>query len=116
MLTFKDFRDGPARDLLRRIGVDISKCETWDEFTAYVVKVNDAFNADEGKCGLVVKRAVALYPVLSTGERVLMEAVLHAADFTRIATELADGETWRNLNFTYGTFAEAVAAVIVRID
>lgn len=108
LVTFRDFRRGPAAGLCWRMGVDIQPCRTWREFTDAMV-----FKADRAA---FMEAARDLDNVASTGERAVVHAILHAADFAAQADEFAQGRTWWRLSCTTGDHAAAVAASILRID
>lgn len=59
-------------------------------------------------------RAEDLWGYLSTGERPVLAAMLHAADFSRFADRFSAGGTWSALDRTYGDHAAAVALAILR--
>lgn len=44
----------------------------------------------------------------SSGERVLLLAILYATDFAWLADELDDGRTWRRLSYVSGGHRDAV--------
>lgn len=106
MLTFNDFKSGPGRAICQRLGLRIDACASWDEFTLAAVR----FNAG----GALVTRARDLDEVASSGERVLLHAILHAADFDWLADELTDGRAWRRMSSASGPYRNAVLACIAR--
>lgn len=110
MLHFNDFRDGKGGELCCRLGIDISMCETWSEFTAAMVHFNDKTD------GGLIEAARRLDGVGSTGERALLHAVLSAADFSRLADELSGGTVWLRLDYVFGDHRMALAACVARLD
>lgn len=121
MTTFREFRDGPAGDLARRMGLDISGCISWQHFTATAVAYNNCDAEKDDERGLLVKAARRLCGSASTGEKAVICALLHAADFAWLADELSldhQGEPlfWTRLDGTYGDHLRAVAAAVLRQD
>lgn len=105
--TFSTFRTGPGGEVCRRIGLDISSLEGWRDYVAAVAALAGRDN------GLV---AAVRSACLSSGERAVLAAALHAADYSSLADEVDEGRTWRRLDNTHGDYAVAVAACILRID
>lgn len=109
MATFIDFRDGVAGDILRRkLGLDISNLDTWEDYTRRIVMMDDR--------DAFFDRVRRLDGVLSSGERTVLHACVAAADFGALAEELDDGQFWRRFDNLDREHALAVAAVIVRRD
>lgn len=104
--TFKNL--DPVEDVARKLGFDIARCQSWDDYTSRFQAANDR------DVGHLVKRAKELAGVLSTGELPVLQAMLHAADFSRQADEISEERTWRRLDYTYGDNATAVALAIMR--
>lgn len=107
MTTFATFRAGPGGEICRRIGLDVSGLTDWRDYTAAVAALAGRDN------GLV---AAVRSACLSSGERAVLAAALHAADYSWLADEVDDGRTWRRLDNTHDAFAMAVAACILRVD
>lgn len=99
----------PVQGMAARLGFEdtLSQCQSWDDYTRQFIRANDAD-------GRMVKAAEGLWGYLSTGERPVLAAMLHAADFSRSADRFSDGETWSALDRTYGDHATAVALAILR--
>lgn len=109
-MDFKTWKElGPVQQMAHRLGFDaaLAQCHDWDDYTSAFIAAND----DNGR---MVKKAQSLVGYLSTGERPVLAAMLHAADFSRFADEFAEQETWRQLDRTYGEHAAAVALAILR--
>jgi hypothetical protein len=109
-MDFKTWKQlPPVQQMAHRLGfdADLAECLDWDDYTASFIAAND----DNGR---MVTKARGLVGYLSTGERPVLAAMLHAADFSRVADELAEQETWRQLDRTYGDHAAAVALAILR--
>lgn len=98
----------PVEDVARKLGFDIGSCRSWDHYGSRFRAANDK------DTGHLVKRAKELAGVLSTGELPVLQAMLHAADFSRQADEISEERTWRRLDNTYGDNATAVALAIMR--
>jgi len=56
------------------------------------------------------------HDICSSGERVLLHAVLYATDFAWLADELDDGHTWRRFAYVSGAHRDAVIACLRLID
>lgn len=99
----------PVRGMATRLGFEdeLSRCQSWDDYKWDFIEANKAD-------GRMVKAAKSLWSYLSTGERPVLAAMLHAADFSRFADEFSDGELWSALDRTYGDHARAVALAILR--
>jgi hypothetical protein len=50
--------------------------------------------------------------VASSGERVLLHAILHVTDFTWLADELTEGQAWQRMDRVGGDWRRAVAACV----
>jgi hypothetical protein len=98
----------PVEDIARKLGFDIDSCRSWDDYSRRFQATNDK------DVGHLVKRAKEIAGVLSTGELPVLQAMLHAADFSRQADEIAEKRTWRRLDYTHGDNATAVALAILR--
>lgn len=107
-LTFQTFKFGPAGWLCTRAGLSLDGIETWSEYSNHFQERNKKSN------GNVVERLLKL-PV-SSGEASVIQAILHAADYSRFADDHAHNRTWDRLSGVYDEHAEAVAAAILRRD
>ena len=108
MPTFIDFRDGRGGDTCRDLGVDISNVETWAAYTDVILSLPDRRG--------FVEAALALADRSSPTERVIIAAVLFAANLSSAAGQLDDGDFWRRAGNFSGDTAMAVAAAILRQD
>lgn len=108
-MNFKTWKGlDPVEDIARKLDFDVSQCGSWDDYSS-------RFQTANGKdAGHMVKRAKKIAGVLSTGELSVLQAMLHAADFSRQADELCEGKTWKGLDYTHGDNATAVALAILR--
>lgn len=108
-MNFKTWKTlDPVEDMARKLGFDISLCNDWDDYGHRFQAANDR------DVGHLVKRAKKIAGILSTGELPVLQAMLHAADFSRQADEISEERTWRRLDSTYGDNATAVALAIMR--
>ncbi|MDK4739411.1 hypothetical protein PH547_11055 [Rhizobium sp. CNPSo 3464] len=108
-MDFKVWKQlSPVQQMADRLGFNgaLAECQNWDDYTARFIATNDD--------GRMVKTARQLFDYLSTGERPVLAAMLHAADFSRIADQLSGTETWSRLDRTYGDHAVAVGLAIMR--
>ena len=110
-LDFKSFRDGLGGVFCRRLGVNISACQSWMAFTSGMLAYNSSTNGYA-----LVRAAQRLAKVASTGERALLVAVLHACDLSKVADKLSKNYTWQRMDEVFGEHRLAVAACIARID
>ncbi|WP_426237120.1 hypothetical protein [Pararhizobium sp. DWP1-1-3] len=105
LLSFRDFRSGPAGRICAKGGLKIGHLDTWRDFT------NAFSDLDYKKNGKLPDIFCALPG--GTGDRALVQAILHAADYSHIADGI-EGGTWSRLQYVVGDYAEAVAAAILR--
>ncbi len=88
--------------------MDVSTCTGWAGYQHLV-----AYHPDrDGLLDLFCQ----VHSKASSGERVLLEAALAAADFEALATKLGTGSLWERFRTLDGETARAVAAVIERRD
>ncbi|MGO6921252.1 hypothetical protein ACCS39_27355 [Rhizobium ruizarguesonis] len=105
MLTFKHFK-APAAMVCIKTGFRIEKATTWSEFTDLFQEKNA--KRDGGLADQFLKLPA------SSGETALIQAILHAADFSNHADRIGGAGTWKRLDYVTGAHAQAVAAAIVR--
>ncbi|MGO7338083.1 hypothetical protein [Rhizobium leguminosarum] len=98
----------PVKEMAGRIELDIGACQSWMDYTQTFCTENDRTE------GALVNRVRGLAGVVSTGELPVLLAMLHAADYSRVADELAGESLWKRLDLTYGDCAEAVGLAIMR--
>jgi hypothetical protein len=98
----------PAKIMFRKVGLEqlLDEATSWRMLRAFVVDFN---GCDKGH---FVKIARRLDGVCSSGERVLLHAILYATDFAWLADKLAKGKAWQHMDRVDGTWREAVAACI----
>ncbi len=94
--------------MVGRIRLDISECQSWSDYTGVFCTENDRTD------GKLVESIRQLADVVSTGEVSVLLAMLHAADYSRVANELGGNDIWRRLDYTDGECAEAVGLAIMR--
>lgn len=104
--TWKELQ--PVQGAARHLGFDLGKCVDWQDYGG---RFRFANTKDVGN---LVNRAREIAGVLSSGELPVLLAMLHAADFSRQADELSQGEIWTKLDYTHGDHATAVALAIMR--
>ncbi|CDZ66317.1 Hypothetical protein NGAL_HAMBI2605_45930 [Neorhizobium galegae bv. orientalis] len=107
MLTFKAFK-GPAAMVCIKTGLRIDKAINWGGFT-------DLFQEMDARRGGKLPDQFLALPA-STGETALIQAILHAADYSQHADRMEGSGTWKRLDYVTGIHAQAVAAAIVRQD
>lgn len=112
MTNFETFKNGPAREILNRIGFDISTCLSWADFRWSFIEQNRLMR-DKNPNDCLASRAVDVDGILSTGERPVLHAALAAADFAHIANDLWH---WGPVSLMSKAHREAVAAAILRED
>ncbi|MGR9310691.1 hypothetical protein ACU8MX_14820 [Rhizobium leguminosarum] len=105
MLTFKDFK-GPAAMVCIKTGLRIDKATSWEAFTQLFQEM------DARRGGRLPDQFLAL--PASTGETALIQAILHAADYSQYADRMEGAGTWKRFDYVTGKHAEAVAASILR--
>lgn len=111
MMDFKAFQScDPARAIFRAMGLldYLESSTSWRALRALIVDYNDC------DAGHFVKAARKYDGVCSSGERVLLHAILYVTDFAWLADELdAEGRgTWRQFDRVGGDHRRAVAACI----
>jgi hypothetical protein len=100
----------PVKEMCGRLGLDLNGCQTWSGFTEYVVETNRA--SGRTWVGKVREEEGSM----SLGERPVLWAMLHAADFSWLADELSDGRFLRKVEDTHGDHRRAVALALLRED
>lgn len=99
----------PVEDIAYRLrfATALAQSQDWNDYTARFIAAND----DDGQ---MIKAARELFGDLETEERPILAAMLHAADFSRIADELSENMTWWRFSRIGGENATAVALAILR--
>jgi hypothetical protein len=109
MMDFASFQAGqPARDMFRKLGLldYLESATSWRDLRYMIVEFNDP---DKGR---FVKLAKQCDGVCSSGERILLHAILYVTDFAWLADKLGGKTVWQDMNRASGEWQEAVAACI----
>lgn len=114
-MTFAEFQASqPARDIFRKMGLleYLESAHGWRSLRSAIVELND--NKDRGK---LVALARDCDGVASSGERVLLHAVLYVTDFAWLADELGTdskgrSRVWANMDRASGEHRRCVAACV----
>ena len=109
-IDFAAFKAGPGGVMARALGIGVDGCSTWRQFMSAAIAFNDS------QLGVLVDRARHLDGVVSSGQRPLLQAILHAVDFSWLADELGAGKTWRQLEVPDSDYRAAIAACVVQVD
>jgi hypothetical protein len=108
-MDFASFKNcDPVKRIFRalNLGEPLQAVQSWGQLRRVVIKYNDQTN------GRYVDAARIWAGKCSSGERVLLHAILYATDFGWLADELDDGRTWRRLDYVSGSHREAVIACL----
>ena len=115
MMTFPEWQTSrPVRDMFAKLGLHdyLASAASWRMLRALIVDFND------GDKGNFVQLARVCDGVTSSGERVLLHAILYVTDFAWLADELAGvdkkgiGMAWRDMDRASGEHRRCVAACI----
>ena len=120
-LTFSGFKGGPGGRMCTRLGLDLTTIETWADLRRAAVNLNGDFKtwltADDDHVFPYVARAEEIARVASSGELVLLCAILTATDFATQADKISEGSAWWQIDRKIsGDYRLAVAACIAEID
>jgi hypothetical protein len=110
-LTFADFKAGePAKAMFRKLRLEkyLEAAVSWQSLRTLIVDYNDPDK------GLFVESARRCDGVASSGERILLHAILYATDFAWLADGLAEGRVWVRMDRVSGKWRDAVAACILQ--
>lgn len=108
-MDFNEFKaSDPARAMFRKMGLleYLEAATSWRALRSLIVDFN---GCDEGN---FVALARDLDGVASSGERVLLHAVLYVTDFAWLADELTAGKAWQRMDRVSGDHQRAVAACV----
>lgn len=108
-MNFADFKASqPAQAMFRKLHLEeyLDAATNWRALRELIVQFN---NPDEGN---FVKLARQCDGIASSGERVLLHAILFVTDFAWLADELGGREVWQRMNRVSGEWQRAVAACI----
>ncbi len=109
-MTFDEFKASePAQSMFRKLGLSeyLEAADSWRMLRALLVHYNDTLDR-----GAVVKIARRCDGVCSSGERVLLHAILYAVDFAWLSDKMDGAHAWRRLANVSGEWRRAVAACI----
>lgn len=110
MPTFNDFRSGPGAAIAKRIfDLDIAGLASWKDFHAAVADHRGHLG------GKLIDRIKAETPKLSSSERAIALALLHAVDYAEQADEIG-GNFLRLFRQCSGSHRTAVVAVLAQED
>lgn len=108
--TFTDFRDGLGGDICGRLGFDASKATGWRDLTARL-------REHDGTSGRFLAAAKEFSGVCSSGERVVLAAILASGGWYENADTICPGFWQRTMGGGMGEdVCRAVAAVLLRQD
>lgn len=110
-MTFEEWKNGePAQDMFRKLGLShyLDVANSWSMLRYLIVDFNDP---DRGNFVKLAKRCDS---VCSSGERVLLHAILHATDFSWLADKLGGRKVWQDMEYVSGDHRKAVAACIAQ--
>lgn len=108
-MNFAEFKAGqPARSMFRKMGLleYLDAAKNWRSLRSLIVDFN---GCDKG---LFVKIAKQCDGVCSSGERVLLHAILYVTDFAWLADELQSRGVWQNMDRAGGDWQRSIAACI----
>jgi hypothetical protein len=107
-MTFTEFKRGPALSIFERMGLQavLKKSRTWRDLRRVLFDDGDKFIAAVRTCN---RNA-------SSGERVLLHAILYATGFGWFADKLTMGRAWRRMDEVRGDLRRSVAACIAAED
>jgi hypothetical protein len=109
-MDFAQFKSGcPAQAMFRRMGLIkyLEAANSWRALQDIIIRHN---NKADG--GAFVAAAKHYAGQCSSGEQVVLHALLYALDFASLADELDGGWTWRRMNKVSGAHRQAVVACI----
>jgi hypothetical protein len=109
MMTFHQFQAShPARAIFRALGLSeyLDSAKSWPHLRHLIVEYNDP---DQGR---FVECARRYDGVCSSGERILLHAIIYVCDFAWLADELAAGRAWQRMDRASGEWRACVAACI----
>lgn len=108
-MNFEEFQSSqPAREIFRKLGLSeyLEEATSWRALRAFIIHFN---GADEGTFVALARECDGS---VSSGERILLHAILYAADFAWLADELTDGKAWQHMDSAHDDWRRAVAACI----
>ncbi len=109
-MDFATFKTGePAQAMFRKLGLldYLEAAGSWRSLRELIVDFN---GCDQGRFVALARKCDG---VSSSGERVLLHAILYVTDFAWLADELTGERAWQQMNRCSGDWRRAVAACIV---
>jgi hypothetical protein len=115
-VTFAEFKaSDPARSMFRKLGLldYLEEATSWRSLRALIVDFND----NSGGKYPFVDLARRCDVVASSGERILLHAILYVTDFAWLADELGTDDrgrsrVWQNMHRASGEHRRCVAACV----
>jgi hypothetical protein len=110
-LTFAEFKAGePAQAMFRKLRLEqyLDAATSWRSLRRLIVKYNDP------DVGHFVEAARKCDGIASSGERVLLHAILYVTDFAWLADELTDGRAWFRMDSVSDEWRDAVVACVLQ--
>ncbi|MDB5579808.1 MAG: hypothetical protein JWR80_4984 [Bradyrhizobium sp.] len=108
-LSFDSFKSSsPAQAMFKKLGLSdyLDSALSWRMLQILIVDFN---GCDKGHFVTLARRCDG---VCSSGERVLLHAILYVTDFAWLADELQGKNVWQNMNRASGSWRLAVAACL----
>jgi hypothetical protein len=112
-MNFASFKTSrPAKAMFRKLGLSdfLEAAENWRSLRESIIYFNNPYK------GRFVALARKCDGVASSGERVLLHAILFATDFAWLADELTEGKAWRRMDRADEQHSLAVAACIAQTE
>jgi hypothetical protein len=112
-MNFASFKIGkPAGVMFRKLELEefLESAQSWRSLQALIVHYNSYNKGD------FVALARRCDGAASSGERVLLHAILYATDFAWLADELTAGRAWQRMNNADEEWRQAVAACIAQAE
>lgn len=106
---FAIFKSGqPAQIMFQKLGLSeyLDAAQSWRSLRKLIIDFN---GCDEGRFVDLARRCDG---VTSSGERILLHAILYVTDFAWLADELGGARVWQNMDRVGGEWRQAVAACI----
>jgi len=108
-MDFEGFKSGQAaRAMFRKLGLSeyLESAASWRELRTLIINFN---GRDEGNFVALARQCDG---VASSGERVLLHAILFVTDFAWLADELTEGKAWQRMDSASDDWRSAVAACV----
>lgn len=98
----------PAKAMFRKLGLTeyLEAASSWRALRGLIVDFN---GCDEGRFVALARECDG---VASSGERILLHAILYVTDFAWLADELTGAQAWQQMDRVGGDWRRAVAACV----